>query len=232
MNINAFLPLIISIAYLPLLVTVSSIKPWRRQTTLFLVFMLAATLWSLVDYISLSDFFPQADSLLFRLLIVMFVWMAVQFYLFTSSFFPPDKARWQPLAYGALALDLILIVSGYFPQGIEIENGLMHPVFGYTTLLVALPLFILVVRIAYVLIPRLNSQKNPMVVNQTSALLLSTLIIAFFVALSLSPLGEALPVNHIGSILGAFILTYTVVATDSVDVRLIVRRSLIWLSIG
>src|ERR1019366_5008855 len=104
MNINAFLPLIISIAYLPLLVTVSSIKPWRRQTTLFLVFMLAATLWSLVDYISLSDFFP------------------------------PDKARWQPLAYGALALDLILIVSGYFPQGIEIENGLMHPVFGYTTL--------------------------------------------------------------------------------------------------
>jgi diguanylate cyclase (GGDEF)-like protein len=232
MNINAFLPLIVSIAYLPLLATILGMRPWRRQTTLFVFFIVASVVWSLVDYVSISNFFPQANLILFKLLIVIFVWMAIQFYSFTSSFFPPDKPRWLPLAYGSLLLDIVLVGSGYFPQTIEIRGGSLYPIFGYTTVLVVLPLFILLVRNVYILLPRLKNQKNPIIVNQTLSLVMSTFIITFFVGLSISPLGKVLPVNHIGTILSAFILTYTVVARDSLDVRLIIRRSLIWLSVG
>jgi len=78
MNIYAFIPLVATIAYIPLLVTTASVRPWSRQHKLFFVFLVAASLWSLDDYLLRSQYFPQLNYLLFQIVIVMFTWMPVQ----------------------------------------------------------------------------------------------------------------------------------------------------------
>ena len=102
MNIYAFIPLIATLAYIPLLVSALSVRPWRRQHKLFLWFLIAASSWSLVDVIFRNNYFPQYDKLMVQIIVLLFAWMAVQFHVFTSSFFPANKSRWLPVAFGLL----------------------------------------------------------------------------------------------------------------------------------
>ena len=95
MNIYALIPLIATIAYIPLLITVATSQPRQKedkQHKLFLLFLVAASLWSLADIIFRCNIFPQHSYLLLQIIVFLFVLMAVQFHCFSSSFFPKNKS--------------------------------------------------------------------------------------------------------------------------------------------
>jgi len=98
MNIYALFPLVAIIAYIPLLVITMGSRPWQSQHKLFTYFLVAAMMWSLVDYLARSNFFPQYNFFLFKLVIIMAMWMAVQLHCFMSSFYAPGQRRWLPFA--------------------------------------------------------------------------------------------------------------------------------------
>ncbi len=125
MNVYALFPLVAIIAYIPLLVTTLNSHPWQRRHTLFVLFLVPAMTWSLIDYIFRSNFFPQLGSLLFNAIIIIYAVMAVQLHCFASSFFSPGRGRWLPLAYAAVLLTIVLVVAGYaFPQLGAVANGI------------------------------------------------------------------------------------------------------------
>jgi len=86
MNIYALFPLIATLAYLPILVSTLSSRPWTRRHTLFVLFLIPAMLWSLTDIFLRSNYFPTHKYFLLHLILLTFTWMAVQFHCFIISF--------------------------------------------------------------------------------------------------------------------------------------------------
>jgi diguanylate cyclase (GGDEF)-like protein len=232
MNIYALFPLIAIVAYIPLLIITIGSRPWQRQHKLFTLVLIAAMMWSLVDYFFRSDFFPQHRVFLGELVLIMLAWMAVQFHCFTSSFFPPGRGRWLPLAYALLAVIITLVMLGYVSAGVEVSGDKLYPRYGIGTISLAVTLITLAARNVYVFLKRLKTLDNPVLYNQIVSLLISIFVLAVFISASVLPWGREFPFSHFGNIIVAFILSYATLRHQLVDIRLVLRRVLGWVTLA
>ena len=232
MNIYAFIPLIATLAYIPLIITTISTRPWRTQHKLFLVFFVTASCWSLADVIFRNDYFPEQRKLLVQMLVLLLFLAAVQFHVFTSSFFPQGKGRWLPFAYGSLVIILIPIALGYLPKSVTADGNKLLPNYGLWIFLIALPLIILLARNLFVFLPSIKNQENPVKRSQYVSLVLCMGVLAFFLVAAIFPFAKEFPISHIGNIFIAVILSYAVVGHQLVDIRFVLRNSFIWFSIS
>jgi diguanylate cyclase (GGDEF)-like protein len=231
MHIYAFVPLIATIAYIPLLFTTALVRPWKRQPKLFLLFLIAAILWSLTDFVFRGDLFHQINRVLIPVIVLLFFLMGIQFHCFVSSFFPKNKGRWLIFAYASLLVNSVLAAIGWIPNAIGSVNGILYPIYGYSIITLGAPLVILLVRDFYVLLPRLRSHDNPVTYNQTASLLLCLGVLGGFVGGAMFPFGREFPISHVGNMVTALILNYAVVGHQLVDIRFVLRRGAIWVSI-
>jgi len=157
--------------------------------------------------------------------------MVVQFHSFTSSFFPADKGRWLPFAYGTLLFNIVLAMLGYIPEGIQYADNIPYPDYGIGVFFLAIPMLILLARNLWIFIPGLKSQDNLMIRNQIISILLSLVVLTVFLLLALTPLIKEIPISHIGNIINAIVLSYAVVNHQLLDIRLILRQGFTWISI-
>jgi len=232
MNIYALFPLIATIAYIPLLVTTISSRPWQRRHLLFALFLIAAMMWSLADYFFRSNFYPQHNFLLFKAILILFTWMVVQFHCFASSFFAPGQGRWLPFAYGSLAMVIAVVVLGYVPEGVVASGDKLYPEYGRGVVFMAVPLLTLFFRNVYLFWKRLRILDNPVLYNQIISLLIAPFVLLVFTLATLLPWGREFPISHFGSIINAFFLSYATIRHQLVDIRFILRRGLVWISLG
>jgi diguanylate cyclase (GGDEF)-like protein len=231
MNIYAIIPLIATIAYIPLLITTYGNRPWSKQHKLFMLFLSSTTLWSLFDYILRSYFFPNLAHILIKGVVLLSILTAVQFHTFASSLFPEGKNRWLIVAYGSLALCIIMTVFGYLPQKIVQINDMLYAEYGWTIILVAAPMAVLLIRDLYVFIPSLKNRNDPVIYNQTVSMLLCLGSMAVFIGGAATEFGRLFPIAHVGNIIIALILSYAVVGQRLVDIRFVLRRGTIWVSV-
>ncbi|MFC1957852.1 diguanylate cyclase [Chloroflexota bacterium] len=232
MSIYALLPLVATIAYIPLLATTLSSRPWQRRHELFILFLIPAMTWSLIDYIFRSIFFPQYSLLLFELIIIAFSVTAVQFHFFISSFYTPGQGRWLPFAYVSLAAIIALVMSGYVTGDITTSGDKIHGSYRIGILVVFVPMMTLAGRNFYVFLKKLKILDNPIVYNQIVSLLISLAAMVVFTLTALLPWGKEFPLPHIGNLIIAFILSYAVISHRLVDIKLVLRRGLAWTSLG
>jgi diguanylate cyclase (GGDEF)-like protein len=232
MNIYAFIPLIAAIAYIPLLITTVSARPWRRQHKLFFGFLIAAFLYSFIDILFRGNFFPQYSYLLLQIIIFLFVLMAVQLHCFTSFFFPTDKGRWLPFAYSSLVIAVIPMILGKLPQSVEHVDDRIYAKYGIYIAFAAIPLIVLLARNMYVFLPKLKKIKNPETYNQVVSIVLCLSVLFLFMILTVFPIGSHFPIGHVGNICVAIILSYAVVRHQLVDIRFVLRSGFIWLIVG
>src|SRR4030042_899905 len=99
MNPYAMFPLIATIAYIFLLLTVIYSRPLQKRHVLFIIFLVPAMSWSLIDYFARSGFFPQYELIFIKAVLIAFTVMVVQFHYFTSFFYPAGQGRWLPFVY-------------------------------------------------------------------------------------------------------------------------------------
>jgi diguanylate cyclase (GGDEF)-like protein/putative nucleotidyltransferase with HDIG domain len=232
MHIYAFIPLIATIAYIPLLVTTAGVRPWKNEHKLFFLFLCSAVLWSLTDFIFRGNFFPQINRFLIPIIVIEFFLMGIQFHTFVSSFFPSNKGRWLVFAYTTLGINVVLAAIGWIPNEIGSVNGILYPQYGISILFLAVPLLTLLVRDLYVLFPKLQNRNNPVVYNQTTSLILCLCVLGVFVGGSMFPFGREFPISHLGNIFNALILNYAVVGQHLVDIHFVLRRGTIWACTG
>ena len=232
MNIYALIPLVATMAYVPLLIITASARPWGRRQRLFFIFLVVAFLYSLADVIFRGNFFPQYSYRLVQIIIFFSSFLAVQFHCFTSFFFPSNKGRWLPFAYSSLVLTSIPLILGILPQSVEIIDGRIYAKYGIYILFEVLPLIVLLARNLYVFIPRLKNQNNPVIYNQIVSIILSLSVLTFFMLLNIFPTGSEIPLGHAGNICIALILTFAVVRHHLVDIRFVLRRGIVWLSVS
>ena len=232
MNVYALFPLIATIAYIPLLVITARSHPWQMRHKLFTLFISAAMMWSLADFFFRGNFLPQHNFLLFQVIVIMFMWTAVQFHCFISSFFTPGQGRWLPFAYASLAAVIVLVVLGYIPEGVAASGDKLYPEYGRGVFFIAIPLLTLVARNTYLFWKRLRILDNPVLRNQIVSLLVGMFVLVIFVFIALLPWGREFPISHFGNFIVAFILSYATIRHQLVDIRFILRRMLAWVTLG
>jgi diguanylate cyclase (GGDEF)-like protein len=232
MNVYALFPLVATIAYIPLLITTASSRPWQRRHTLFIIFLSLATMWSLTDYFFRGNFFPQHNTFLFEIIVILFLVMGVQFHLFTSSFFAPGQGRWLPFAYGSLIVLITLVLRGYITGEVTMYDNVVHGSYRPGVVLVFLPLLTLVGRNLYVFGKRLKILDNPALYNQIVSLMLGMSVLTVFTFTTLIPWGKEFPLSHFGNLINAFILSYAVIRHHLLDLRLVLRQGTFLVSLG
>jgi len=231
-NIYALLPLIALIAYIPLLIITATSRPWQRRHELFILYLVSAMICCSSEVIFRSNFFPEYKLLLFKVVLITFAWTIVQFYCFISSFFAPGQRRWLPVAYASLAAIIVLVLLGYLPAGVTASGDKLYPDYGIWVLFLGIPLVVLMGRSLYCFWQRLRTLDNPVLYNQLVSLVLSAFIGAIFVLAAFLPWGREFPISHLGNIIIAFILTYATIRHRLMDIRLVLRRALGWLTLG
>jgi diguanylate cyclase (GGDEF)-like protein len=189
--------------------------------------------WSLTDVFLRSDYFPEYKYQLFQAIIITYGLMAVQFHMFTSSFFGKDFGRWLPFAYGSLLVIITTVLLRYVPKGVEVSGPEMYLDYGIGILIVFVPLIVIVVRNLYVFWKKLKYLENPVLRNQIHSLVLAILFQTVFTVASIFlPWGKEFPISHFGNLIVAFILSYAVIRHQLVDIKLVLRQSLAWISLG
>jgi hypothetical protein len=232
-NIYALFPLVAVIAYIPLLITTISSRPWQSRHKLFILFLIAAMTWSLTDLFLRSNLFPQYNNFLLKLILITYTWMAVQFYCFASSFFAPGEGRWLPLAYASLAIVIGLALLGQVAEGVTVVNGdKLQLNYGRGLIFLVIPLLTLAARMTYVFGKKLRILDNPVLRNQISSLMLGLFVLLLFTMATLLPWGREFSITHFGGIINAFIFSYAVIRHQLVDIRIVLRRGLGWVTLG
>ena len=233
MNVYVIFPLIAVAVYIPLLITTVGSRPWQQRHKLFILFLLAAMVWSITDIFLRSNLFPQYNHPFLELILITYTWTAVQFYTFVSSFFAPGQGRWLPLAYTSLIIVSVLVILGYVAEGVTVIDGdKLYLDYGRGTMFLALPLLILSARTTYVFGRMLKILENPVLRSQISSLMFSLFVFIAFSLATLLPWGREYAFSHFGSIIIAFILSYAVIRHQLVDIRIVLRRSLGWAILG
>jgi diguanylate cyclase (GGDEF)-like protein len=232
MNIYTLFPLIAVVAYVPLLITTLSSRPWQTRHKLFILLLMSAMSWSLTSVLLRSNFFPQHSFFLLQLILVTYTFTAIQFYIFISSFFAPGERRLLPLAYATLALILTLIALGVMPEGVYAEGDRLYLDYGTGIIFLIVPLMVLGGRAWFLFWRRLKILDNPMLHNQILSLLIGLSLFIAFTFAALLPWGREYPVTHIGNLIMAIIFSYAVIRHQLIDIRIVLRRGLGWVSLG
>ena len=164
---------------------------------------------------------------------MMFPTMAVQFHLFTSSFFLPNQGRWLPFAYGSLVVMILLASFGYILVSVEVVGDKLYPNYGALFFIVtSLPLLTLAGRNLYVFKKRLKNLDDPIQYNQIQTLMISIIVLVIFGLMAILPWGREYPLSHFGNLINAFILSYAVLRHKLIDIKIVVREGTAWLSLG
>jgi len=232
MTVYALFPLAAFIAYIPLLVITINSRPWHRRNRLFILFLIPAMMWSLTDVLLRSNLFPEYNHFLLQLIVVSFSFTAIQFHVFASSFYAPEKGRWLPLAYLTMAIVIGLVVAGIIPEGVYANGDKLYLDYGKGVIFMAIPLMVLLGRTVSVFWGMLKILDNPILYNQILLLLLGLSSMTFFTGAALLPWGREYPVSHLGNMINAFILSYAIIRHQLVDIRMVLRRGLGWMVLG
>jgi diguanylate cyclase (GGDEF)-like protein len=227
MNIHALIPLIASVAYIPLFFILINNRPWQRQHKLFVVYLLVAIFWSLTDVMCRSYFFMANKVILVQIVIFAFLLTCVQSHYFVASFYRDINFKF-PVAYSIPALGIILMALGYIPQSVIIDKG-VTPVYGYWIYLLGLLLVILGVMDIYFLVRKLRILNDPEKRNQIVYLIVAISILAIFIGASVTRFGREFPIAHIGNLINAVVLTYITVRHRLLDMRLVMRRGIVYI---
>jgi len=227
MNINVLIPLIATIAYIPLFVILLSNQPWQRRHRLFLLFLIPAVLWSLSTFLSRSGLLFQNSPLGVKIVLCIAIWMLVQLHYFVYSFYQSGRIK-IPLAYIFLVSTIALAALNYIPRSIEVTASGINVDYGpWITAIALLFLSIVGVRDVYSLLRRHKISPDPAERNQIIYLLASIAILTVFFFSSITPRGGEFPVSHVGNFIIACVLTYAVVTHHLVDIRVVFRRAFV-----
>lgn len=232
MNVYVAIPIVAIAAYIPLLLTTATSRPWQRRHTLFMIFLSVAMGWSLIDYFFRSNFFPQYNIYLLEAIMVAFPLMVVQLHCLTSSFYPKGTSRWLPFAYVSLAIITVLVVLGYVVDDVQIVGPHVYPHYGIGVIPLVVLLLILAVRNLYVLWRSLRLLDSPAMYNQILALMLGIVVLIVFTSAAVLPWGREFPIPHIGNLIVAVILSYSVIRHQLMDIKLVIREGTAWVSLA
>ncbi len=228
MGMHYLVPLAAAVVYTILFFIIVINRHWQKQHKLFALYLIAAILWTFSTFLLRSDLLMEYKLFIFRIVICASMWWLVQLYYFVRAFLNLPGGSGTTFGYAVLAVFSILAALGYIPPSITFDRGMVSPTYGWWIVLYLAPLIILGGLGIYSLIQRFRILVEPKERNRVGYLILASSLLIAFGFIGTSPLADKFPVSHIGGLLSAFILTYSVIRHELLSVNFFIRRSLSW----
>ena len=222
-DVTFMVPLIATIAYIPLFVILLTNRPLGIRHKLFLLFLITAVLWSFTTFLSRMISPNELNGV--RIVICLLLWMLVQLHYFIRSFYQHERVK-IPSAYVFVIATIILAWAVRNDLFVYSHNSDVH----YGPLIIALVLtFLLTVGVKDVISLRRQHSisPDPAERNQISYLLVAVGVLTVFISLAPTDWGQQFPVSHIGNLIVACVLTYAVVTHRLADMRVVFRQAIV-----
>ena len=230
MNSHAFIPLVATVAFIPLLAATLLRRPWQKQQGYFILYLVPAVLWSLSDFLLRSDLLRLNQPVLIKVTICMAFWMVVQFHYILGHYH--GRVGLVPLALAPVAVVVALALAGLVPRSSGVADGGITIDYGLWLMLPAVGLAVVIGRDLFLLGHKRRAATQPAERNQITYLMLLTVAGALFFAAAFTRLGVAYAVLHVGNMFTAVVLLYATTARQLLDVGAALRKVLlhVWLT--
>ncbi|MFA5317342.1 MAG: diguanylate cyclase, partial [Dehalococcoidales bacterium] len=141
-------------------------------------------------------------------------------------------ARIARLGTGYLALLLTLVFLGYLPLSYTVlDNGIVFKEYGWTLHITGSVSFSCLVTMVVFLVKALKGSRDPEYRNRLVFLLTGVTFLGLFGIACVFVNTFTIPPDHIGSLFNAMVLTYAVFRHRLVDMRVIIRKSIVYAGI-
>ncbi|MGD0855576.1 MAG: diguanylate cyclase [Dehalococcoidia bacterium] len=227
MNTHSLIPLIATLAYVPLFLILIANRPWQRQKQTFAVFLMAIMLWSFGDFLFRSNYLVNEKIYLAKAILCICILVITSLHYYLRTYYE-KRAPGFPLAYIVTAL-LFVVVLLFMPEGV-IVGEIVVPIYGGWLYLMAAYGAVVLGWDIYHLGKKVRATSDPVIHNQLIYLIVGVSILIVFAISSFSKFGQEYPLAHVGNFLNALILTYTVLRHRLLDMRIVLRRGLTLLS--
>lgn len=231
MNSYSLIPLVSFITYSALLVLV--LRDTRtRVRRMFSLYLMIAMVWSLSAFMLTTDFLGLT-RLWGSLVPLSIVCLAVCYYHFITAFVHKTGGIVAKLGYAVVAFILIpLAALGYIPQSVSVANGVVDIRYGallYLLWAIGTPFFAFSV---YLLVRRYRALRDPLSQNKVIYLLVGISLVYIFLCRDLFPPMPKYPIDQIGHLCNAILISYVIMRHQLLDIRLIIRKRLTYSGIS
>jgi len=211
-----------------LLIGITLYCAWGSARYTFPLYLGVSMIWSLSSFVLHANLFPQHTLHWHIVLITAAFSTWIVYYHFVRSFTNQKSMRVILLAgYGAIALFALLAAQGYIIESAYVADGLLYYRATSLLYLIGEPVGVAFFGLAvFTLVSRYRGTSDYAERNRIVYLLLGFTIMTWFHSANVSSFLSKYPVDHVGSLVNAFFVTYVVVKYRLPDIGAVLRKAL------
>lgn len=224
------IPLVALLAYL-LPLTIVLRDRGRRARSPLLLYLIASAAWALSSFMVQANYFPAQLSLWGGLLPVTGLWAVVGYCHLVCAFTRNHVVTWTVLGYAFIVAIMVLAGLGYIPQSLQYAGGAEANIYygPWLYLMIMGGAWFTGLSIFY-LVQTYRASRDPETRNRVAYLLIGVSLLAVFSVRIAFPASSKYPVEHLGHLSNALLITYAISSHKLLDVRLALRSGLAYSS--
>jgi len=170
--------------------------------------------------------FPQQALLWNEILIIPMMWMLLAYYHFARAYANKSAGIVLYVGYAFLVVLAVLSLNGYIVNSAYVVNGVIYHDLGTSLYIIGAADLIFIGAVILLLVQKYRNSTDPIDRNRTMYLIMGWGILVAFGYTNLIPAVAGLPVDHIGSLFNAIIISYAIFRFQLLNIRLVARRGL------
>lgn len=231
MSIYFLTPILCAVAYSILAVIV--LRGHRtRERLIFIIYLFISLLFAIITMTAIHNFFPNHLLVLCAFVPISGILAVISYYHFICVFTNKGNLIVVKSCYAlVLFITIPLAILGYYPLNADIVNGglsIDHGPILYLFTAIGVLLGILSI---YTLVQKFRSSKDLVERNKVLYLLLGIGTFMVFSIRETFPPLPIIPLNQIGHFLNALIIAYAIMRYQLLDIRMVIRKGLVYTGI-
>ena len=230
MTIWALIPLITCLVYIALFVLALQFVE-RRVNKVFTFYLAAAAIWSFTSFMLHLNAFPQQALLWNEILVVALIGTMLTYYHFARAYTERPAGIGLYVGYGLLLVLAVLCFSGYIVQYAYVVDGVLYHSLGISIYFIGGISLAFIGAVIFLLVRKYRSSFDPIDRNRTMYLISGWSILVLLSYTNLIPAVAGFPLDHIGSLINAIIISYAISRFHLLDIKLVARRGLTYVTL-
>ena len=226
----AVIPLVTSVAYIILLILVLP-SVARRANRVFAFYLAIASGWSFVSFMLHLNAFPSHALLWNELLVVAIFWTLIAYYHFVRAYTEQRGGAGVFIGYGLLAILAFLSLGGKVVLSAVVVNGVLTNDSGWSFYMVGAVSLAFSGTVIAQLIRKYRRSIDPTDRNRTMYLIAGWIVLVTATYTNVIPSLYSFPLDQMGSLINAVIITYAITQFRLLDIRYLLRKGLGYLLI-
>jgi len=175
--------------------------------------------------------FPQQALFWNELLTVALIGTMITYYHFVRVYTNRSAGIGLYLGYGLLLVLAVLCFSGYIVQYSYVIDGVLYHSLGISIYFIGGVSLAFIGAVIFLLVKKYRSSFDPIDRNRTMYLMSGWSILVVGSYTNLIPAVAGFPLDHIGSLINAFIISYAISRLHLLDIKLVARRGLTYVTL-